>query len=428
MNRLFIYLRAPAIVSADRALLPAVEWVLLDEQGELVSQAVGDGTTLSRLVHADVLTDPANVVAVVPTEACLAVTCTVPGRGTGQMRRALPFVVEEFLASDIDDVHIAHGPLSRNTPVPCVVIDRAAVDGWLAALKMLGITPGYMVSEAELLPGAPGQLTCLFRDDELVIRGGREMLSVANDESVMGLSAVLGELDDRDIAITTINGHVGDLERTQVEQALGEDQHVKWIDAETDVPATIHLARTWLQNVPAGPSGSVLNLLQAEYAPPKRRSPGVQGWQTVAVIAAISLVVLFATQAARGFWAGYRADALDAEAREFYQQVFPNDRRVGDVRKSWAARIGEGGATEDAPFFPLLGELAKGLNDAGGASLKSLSFANSRSELSAEVEVQGFDGLDRLKNTLSQAGLTVEISSAEQEEGKVRARMRMSFG
>jgi general secretion pathway protein L len=372
LNRLFIYLRAPAIVSADRALLPAVEWVLLDDQGEFVSQAVGDGTTLSELVHADVLADPANVVVVVPTETCLALTCTVPGRSVGQMRRALPFVVEEFLASDLDDVHVAHGPLSRDAPVACVAIERVTLDGWIAGLKMVGVTPGHLFSEAELLPSGPGQITCLFRDDEAIIRGHREMLSVASDETVMGISAVLGALDDRDVAITAINGRINDLDRSQVEQTLREDQHLKWLDAETDVPATIHLARAWLLDTPAGGEGS-LNLLQADYAPPRRQSRGMQGWRTVAAIAAIFLVVLFATQGARGIWADYRADALDAEARAFYQQVFPNDRRIVDVRSQWAAHIGEGTA-EDAPFIPLLGELAKALNEARGTSLKSLSF------------------------------------------------------
>ena len=126
-----LFIRIAAAKGLDPHELGSLEWLLLDRSGALVSQGSGDLSMLERLVDLKTLQDPADVVLLVPTEHSLSMRCTVPGRTVGQMRRALPYVVEEYLAGDIDTMHIAAGAVKRNSPVDVVLIERAVLQSWL---------------------------------------------------------------------------------------------------------------------------------------------------------------------------------------------------------------------------------------------------------------------------------------------------------
>ena len=99
MSRLFVRLGAPAVQSVEDDLwvLEDLAWVLLEEDGELISQGHGSGDALSRLLDRRGLEEATSVVLIVPTERSMLLELSVPGRSSGQIRRALPFALEEYL-------------------------------------------------------------------------------------------------------------------------------------------------------------------------------------------------------------------------------------------------------------------------------------------------------------------------------------------
>ena len=102
------------------------EWLILENDGAERGRGVTDYRGFAELVDpsAQWLSNPSNVVLIVPSEHVLGVNCEVPGRNVNQIRKALPFVVEEFVATDIEGMHLAHGGIQRNSPVRCNLIDR----------------------------------------------------------------------------------------------------------------------------------------------------------------------------------------------------------------------------------------------------------------------------------------------------------------
>ena len=67
--------------------------------------------------------------------------------------------------------------------------------------------------------------------------------------------------------------------------------------------------------------------------------------------------------------------------------------------------------------------LAQGLDRS--ASILSLTYTETRGELGADLLVRDYDELERMKQRLSQMGVAVEITSAEQQDSGVRARIRL---
>lgn len=435
MSRLFVQVSREAEASEGGYLLRDLEWVLLDAAGELVSRGTGDGAALAGLLGANAIQEPENTVVILPGEFCLWVQCSVPGRTNGQIRRALPFVVEEFLAGDVESTHLAHGPIRRGAPVDCVVVDRAHIEGWLAGFKRLGLTPGYFVPAGALLSAGTDRISILFGDDTALIRTDKQALCVDADQIVYTLSAAVAGEEARpegsvttdggvappseQLEVVTINGTLGDLDRSQVEQ--NAPRSIRWTVEDTDLPTLQYLARRWRQQRPD------LNLLQGEFAPPRRRNASWERWRMVAVLAGAWVILSMFAETGKAMWANHVADGLDEEAVALYRQYFPGDARVTNVRTQMRQHLGE--SVGNGPgFLVLVGQLGKALTSLPGAELLSVGFSDTRDELTADVTVPGFDSLDTLKTSLAGMKLATEITSAEQQESRVRARLKVKLG
>ena len=411
-----LFIRIAAAKGIDPHELGPLEWLLLDRAGALVSQGSGDPSMLERLVDLKTMHDPADVVLLVPTEHSLSMRCTVPGRTVGQMRRALPYVVEEYLAGDIDAMHIAAGTLKRNSPIDVVMIERAVLQSWLEALAAHGLVAGYAAPDAAMLAAVPGEATLLFDGDRVLVRSIDQLAAIETDALKLVLESLAAKSESTGIRFVAVNGRIPEMMRAEVAQAT--EHPIEWVDTESEVTMLAHLAAAFPGKPPA------INLLQGTLSPPKLANTGWTRWRSVAALVGVWILVMVASETVRGIWASHRTTALTADIEALYRSYFPKDQRIQDPYKQMNAHIGGHGATEST-FLSLLGHLASGLAANPGAQLRSLSFNDGRAELGAEVAVSGFDALEALKAAWSREGVSVDITSAEQQDQQVHARIRL---
>ena len=128
--------------------------------------------------------------------------------------------------------------------------------------------------------------------------------------------------------------------------------------------------------------------------------------------------------AVQAIYAGYRADQLEASSEALYREIFPDERRVTNVRRQMQARLGDRSGGADSGFIAQLAALGIELEPSTG--VMGLSYTEDRGELAADLLIPGYEDLDRLKQRLGSEGFGVEITSAEQQEKGVRARLRIS--
>lgn len=409
MPTLFIRLQSPVYRDEDGTEL-SCDWLILENDGKVRANGVTDYRGLSELIDpsADWLQNPNNLVIVVPAEHVLALTTEVPGRSVGHIRRALPYVVEEFLAADIERMHLAHGPLRRGDPVRVNLIDKGYLEDWMAALAELSLKPGYMVSDAELLPLVPDGASVLLEPETALIRTQSQAASVDIDN----LGLALASLDVR--VIEVVNGELDDLVAGQLDRAV----EVRSGD-DADAPLA-YLARRW-RSLP-----DAVNLLQGPYTPAKPPTENVYRWRAVASLAGIWLLVGLVAMVAQGIWAGMRANALEAQSEALYRDIYPGETRIHNVRRQMSQKLGQNAGVGGAGFTAYLGQLAQGIDR--NVAIWSLTYSENRDELAADLQLSSYDALDQLKQRLSRLGVTVEITSAEQQDSGVRARVRLQGG
>ena len=407
MPTLFLRLLSPARRDDEGFHLDG-EWLIVEDDGSERATGVTDFRGLSDLIDpaADWLQNPNNIVTIVPGEHVLGVSCEVPGRSTGQIRRALPYVVEEFVAADIEAMHLAHGQIRRGERIRVNLINRVHVEDWLACLAELAITPGHMISETELLPADETAVSVLFEADSVLIKTDSQAASVDRENLVLALSSVEAT------RLVLINGELNDLERGQ----LDADLEIEEVGASGQSNLS-YLATRWRT------SPDVINLLQGSFEVAQPRGSTFLRWRAVAAVLALWVIVGWITMVAEGFWASSQADDLQAQSEALYRDIFPAEQRIVNVRRQMRQKLGQRTSAGSHGFTRYLASLAQGVDRS--VSILSLTYTQTRDELAADLLLRNYDELERLKQRLAQLGVNVEITSAEQQDSGVRARVRL---
>ncbi|HEY5647488.1 MAG TPA: type II secretion system protein GspL, partial [Pseudomonadales bacterium] len=184
----------------------------------------------------------------------------------------------------------------------------------------------------------------------------------------------------------------------------------------TDEPL-LYLARRW-RSLP-----EVVNLLQGSYTPARPPSESLYRWRSVAILAGVWILLALTGMVVQGGWASMQADTLTGRSEALYRDIFPGETRITNVARQMRQKLGQRADADGAGFTAYLGHLAQGIDRS--VTIWSLTYANSRDELAADLQLASYDALEQLKQRLTRLGITVEITSAEQQEAGVRARVRL---
>lgn len=430
-STLFIRLLTPA-EPLDDGFRMQCQWLLADGDGHR-QQGWADYQDLQALTNrqeaeegADGAANPAGkapeVVALAPNDHVLCLQCEVPGRRTGQIKQALPFVVEEFLATDIEDMHIAPGPLHSGAPVRCCLVAKAILEDWLACLASVNLAPQHLVAESELLPSDPDCASILFDDAVALVRSGGQASNVERANLGLALSALkVG-------AVRCLNGALTEAERRLFDGDVfderggeGEAEVAPAAENGVERSAIDYLAERW-----AFQDGAV-NLLQDAYKPAHRAAAETGNWRRGAVLVVLWLLLGAVGMVAKGWWSSSQADALEAQSLAVYQGIFPKDRSVTvqSLRRRLSSRLGAPTQSTDASIVTLMGHLAATINPS--MTVVSIDYNRSRGEFNVDLLLKNYEDVEALRTALG-AKAETEITSAEQVDEGVRARFRLRSG
>lgn len=403
--------------AGDATAAAPVPWLVRGDRGETLAR----GESLRGLAMAlrapeqgtDARAGDTSLVALVPADQVLALPVAIPGRSVAEMRRATPFAVEEHLTEDIESMHVATGPLVRGAEVMCLAVPRSAVAGWLEALAEHGLAPRFLTADAMALPSAQEAIAVLHEGERALVRCGDRLAGV---DAAM-LPVVLEGLCERPEggappSLLEVNGAVRPVELGAL--SLAECQR-------RDLPALDFLADSF-----AGGTDAV-NLLQGEFAPQRSTWANLPRWKPLAALAAAGLLVWLSAMAIEGWWANRQANALREQAVALYRDIYGTEHVVGNPANRMRSQLG--GSPQGGPGGrALIGHLGAGLTSSVAEyELRTLSYADGRG-LAADVTVPSYDALDRLEQHLTDKGVQLTIASAEQEDGRVRARLRVGAG
>uniref|UniRef100_A0A486XMF0 Type II secretion system protein L n=1 Tax=Rheinheimera sp. BAL341 TaxID=1708203 RepID=A0A486XMF0_9GAMM len=339
------------------------------------------------------------VIALVPASDVVLKQINLPAKPNRQVLQALPYMLEEEQAEDIEQLFLALGTTEQQDgqySQQVAVCQRARLENWLSWLQQAGFSVSRMLPDALLLP-AQQLPACIQLQDQWLLKQSRWQVS-AVDAAWWGDFLQLAALP----MLTSYS--------PWPEELLQSHQL-----AAPELPLALLASQLNQQD---------FNLLQGDYKPKRQVNRNLQLWRSSSMLAAACLLIYLAQLGLTNWQLSRQSAALQQQSRDLYLQAFPNERIV-NLNLQLQQKLASTGAEGEQSFIHLLFSLQQQLAQVPDISLDNLRYDSKRAELRFQAKGDGFQSFERLKNALEQAGFSVEQGALSNDGAKVQGSVAM---
>jgi len=341
------------------------------------------------------------VVAFVPASDIAIKRLKVPGSSQRAIRLAAPYMLEEELAQDVEQLFFAfsetkHDDQGNNCFIAALA--REQLQLWQQWLVNADIFCKFIIPDALALPLDSESSTAVMLGEQVLIRLGtwQVMAFEANAWPIIAqrFTAVI-ENKKPLLAYSAL---------TQVPAEL----EVEYL------PEELPLA------ILANHHSRKFNLLQGEFQMQEKRSAASQSWLWVAGIFAAALLLNFMLKGVQLYQLSQQQSLVEAEIIANYKAAFPNTKRVrvATVKSQLRQKLAEvGNSDETTGFLPLLVKLEPALANVPEIKPQTLKFDGRRQEVRMQAIAKDYQYFEKLKVALEKAGLTVSLG-AQNNQGE----------
>ena len=423
------------------------EWLPVNGEGvpvgAVVAGALGDATEAA---------NDRTVVVLAPASAVLRTRASIPLKGRARIRQALPFALEEALASDIEDQHFAFEKGDAEGRIPVAVVSIDLLDTWLSALSAADIKVDALYAESDGVTVVPATITVLVDGSRILIREPDGTSTIADADSLQVVLELLldattasdtvhdeAKTDDPENAATDNSGN-DDTERDANPVNLivytresDHDRHAMLWDMlrlrvdSLDVKLLPDGALPRLASQIATSGG--VNLLQGRYGLKTDFTIPWQQWRVAAILLAGTLALTMLQQGVYYWQLSSEESALDSAAAEVLRAAFSD---AGDVQDPWIelrSRLGDTSSSEIITGGPGFAEgvelLASAFTKTASIKLEALSYRDGNIDL--QLIAPNVATLDQLRQSIvASDSFNAEIQSANPDNDKIKGRMKIS--
>lgn len=363
-ERLFIRL--------GRTAEQACSWLVWSEQEQ---EIIASGE-LANAQGLSTLTERAGnrpVDVLVPAAAMTLTSVHLPEKGQRQALKALPFMLEEALAEDVDAMHFTVGPRDGDA-LSVVAVAHAQMQTWLSCLTEAGLKVKRIVPDCLALPLQECQWAAMNFGNELLLRTG-----LATGQSL--------PLPWLPIALEQLRPAQG-----EVSVASYTDMQLEGVELK---PQSLELPMLVLAR---GILHAPVNLLGGVYTPKREYSKQLMMWKSAAIVIAIACVLALVNKGLTIHQVNGQIADLKAQSESIYQQLVPGNSRIVNLRSQMESQLralqGQGSGAE---FFAMLDGLQDAFKQVPELKPNSLRFESARNEIRMQVSAKNYAQIEKFK-------------------------------
>lgn len=365
----------------------------------------------------------------------IAARANVPSKQSKHILQALPFIMEDIVADDIDTLHMATGQRDKDGSIEVLGCQKSLLTHLLQRLDAMALPVETVIADMSCLPTEVGTWN-FFTDGRTLLSNiaGQSPMSIELDALPILLNALFTEdveLPDEIVVTVGTDFTSENLENWLKTRFMG---HL----AASNTKLTInHRAEQSFQFLceearPQLEKRAIVNLLQGEFRKSAKGRPSIIPWKSLLTASAACLCLFVGYNYVKSHQLDAATRQADSDARALYKTYFPDAGRVVDVKRQMKEKlrgVGAGGA--QAQFLDMMVKVGAQLHDVNQGQPKPrlsptrVTFDESQGDLKIDFMANGFADLDALKSKLEQQALVVEIARASQDGEKMKARMNI---
>ena len=379
-------------------------WLVWSEQEQeiIASGELADANQLSSLAER-AGNRPVDVLA--PASAMVLTQISLPEKGQRQALKALPYMLEESIAQDVEQMHFVTGARDGNN-ITVAVVAHEQMSEWLEWLKEAGLIVKRLLPDCLALPRMECEWAALSIGNELLLRTANGLgHSIPADWQQVVLPRLLPVQDAEDEQDKITIANYGELELE------GAELHPQPIELPM-----LTLAKGALQNP--------INLLTGPYRPKREYSKNLLLWKNAAITVAVALLLGLVSKGMTIYQAHQQIDELKAQQAAIYKKATGRRNttnlifQMDDILKRLQ------GSGNSSNFFDMLDKLEPAFTKLSDVKPTSLRFDSRRNELRMQISAKDYAEVDKFKAAL-QSNFDFDAGVISNEDDRVNTSLTL---
>ncbi|QMW14820.1 type II secretion system protein GspL [Pseudoalteromonas sp. MT33b] len=380
------------LIRAGQTLQDSLSWLIYSptEQEIIASGEIASAAQLGELTEK---AQTREVVALLPSDQIQLKTVELPTKWSRKLEQALPYMLEEDIACDVDDLFIAIAEptlIDEKHAVNIAMTDREWFEQWLATFNEHDIEVFKVLPDALLLPRVDNEntLRTVELNGQWLCKLGHWHIAAVETDWLDGYLTAMGHPD------------------------------VAHFSPATGFPESVNLeAKTELYDLPLALFAKQLpeisfNLRQGVYQLKKKSAIWWGYWQKAAIAAGVALVCSVGVKSLELYKLNTQLEKTKAQVVTNYQRAFPNKKvRPQLIRSQIRHELALLDSGSTAGFLDLTNDLVTIFSEVKDFTPETLRYDQGRNELRIRARGKDFQSFGKVKAILEQRGLTVDQGS-----------------
>ncbi|MFA0503806.1 type II secretion system protein GspL [Vibrio sp. 10N.222.54.B12] len=372
-----------------------VQWLVWStSQQEVI--ASGELSSWEQLDELMPYAEKRSCIALLPGNECLIKRVEIPKGAARQFDSMLPFLLEDEVAQDIEDLHLTILDKDATHATVCGV-DREWLKQALDLFREANIIFRKVLPDTLAVPFEEQGISALQIDQHWLLRQGNyQAVSISEAWLPMFLQSDWVVADDEEQA-TTIFSYTA-MPSDDVQQQSGANWQAK--------PAELVMSLLSQQAITSG-----VNLLTGTFKTKSSFSKYWRVWQKVAIAACLLVAVIVTQQVLKVQQYEAQAEAYRTESERIFRSVLPGKQRIPTVSYLKRQMNDEakkyGGSGDGDSLLGWLALLPETLGQVKAIEVNSIRYDGNRSEVRLEAKSSDFQHFETARVKLEEK-FTVE--------------------
>lgn len=375
-----------------------VHWLINGDEEIIASGELANANELKQLAEK---ASSREVVVFVPACDVAIKSLTVPSSSQRAMRLAAPFMLEDELAQDVEQLFFAFSDIKSNAKGDncfLAALEKQQLVTWQQWLSDAGIFCKFIQPDALALPFDEEKSYAVTLGEQTLVRSGQwQAMSFEH-----AMWPVVGNkiIQDEQTNIASFSSLPN----------VPTELDVNYLPEE--LPLAV-LANNFVKK---------FNLLQGSFQVKEKRSPLRVNWLWAAGLAMFAVCLNMAIKGAEIYHLSAKQALIEEEIIASYKQAFPQAKRVkvSTIRSLLKRKLAEvGSSTHNTGFLNLLMKLEPALAKVPQLKPQTIKFDGKRKEVRMQTIAQDYQYFEQFKVALEQAGLSVNLGAQNNQGDQI---------
>ncbi len=366
-------------------------WVLKDSSGNLINHGVAN--SLKELL--DIKAE--HIRGYIYHPLLTRRELQVPPAKTAEINSSIPFLMEDELLTNLEDLHIVTSKRRSNGNVSLSMIPHFIMKNVDEQIINSELKVSSLCDLSDAIPSNSSEAILVIFKEYAILKLGSDWSWCSDLQTILGLL----KNSFNEFKLNTFKVFINSDLKIDWSSYTQIDPQLFYVEDEQD-----YLLNQFNQDTDG------LNLLINDYEPRLSWKKWYKNWKLPIFSTLLIILLYFSQLSYELFLNNSYVEKLNLNAESLFFTSFPEENRNLDYKLLLRKKLRNIPDDKDIVFLSTLGKVSQIIINNKNISINAVSYDLNKNQFLLEVELSSFEDIEVLKSVMIRSGLVVEIGSS----------------